>query len=155
MLEEYSRERGVIMNCLEMAEQIYFYTSGHPFLVSKLCKVIDENFEEDQDWEYLGIEKAVKQTLQERNTNFESLIKNLENETALYQMIYDLLLAGVQKTYNLDHPLIQLGQIYGVFKNQSGRLVIHNRIYEQRIYNYIDSKKRKRMFFDFLPRREK
>jgi len=33
----------IILDKEYFAERLYFYTSGYPFLVSKLCKIIDEN----------------------------------------------------------------------------------------------------------------
>ncbi len=33
----------IILDKEYFAERLYFYTSGCPFLVSKLCKIIDEN----------------------------------------------------------------------------------------------------------------
>ena len=43
MLQEYESEHHTGMDCKQMAELIYDYTSGYPFLVSKLCKLLDEN----------------------------------------------------------------------------------------------------------------
>jgi len=45
-----------------------------------------------------------------------------------------------RKIDNLDNPAIEKGELYGIFKNDGGSLKIHNRIYEQRIYNYLISK---------------
>ncbi len=43
MLEDYMAERGVTMDAPAIAEQLFYYTSGYPFLVSKLCKMLDED----------------------------------------------------------------------------------------------------------------
>ncbi len=55
-------------------------------------------------------------------------------------MCVDLIVDGRKITYNSDNPTIEKGELYGIFKNDSGSLKIHNRIYEQRIYNYLISK---------------
>jgi hypothetical protein len=43
MLAEYQAEKGVQMDQRAIADGLLYYTSGHPFLVSKLCKTIDES----------------------------------------------------------------------------------------------------------------
>ncbi|WP_250631476.1 AAA-like domain-containing protein, partial [Rhodoflexus caldus] len=42
MLKEYSQAEGVQMDFEAISERLYYYTSGYPFLVSKLCKIIAE-----------------------------------------------------------------------------------------------------------------
>jgi hypothetical protein len=60
----------------------------------------------------------------------------LENNEELYQLVSAVLIDGAFIPYNPDEPVIRLGRMYGIFKG-NGRLQIHNRIYEQRIYNYM------------------
>ena len=43
MLDDYTENKKVKLDKEYFAERLYFYTSGYPFLVSKLCKIIDEN----------------------------------------------------------------------------------------------------------------
>ena len=43
MLEDYVQERGVKMDTQWFADRLFFFTSGYPYLVSKLCKLIDED----------------------------------------------------------------------------------------------------------------
>ena len=53
MLDEYAKDRGVYMNTQEMAEGLFYHTSGYPFLVSSLCKIIDEEIlpnKTEQTW---------------------------------------------------------------------------------------------------------
>ncbi|MCP4132746.1 MAG: hypothetical protein GY754_17405 [bacterium] len=72
----------------------------------------------------------------EKNTNFESLIKNLENHRELYDLTEKIILDGIRIEYSVDNSIIQLGVLYGIFRNAPG-VKIDNRIYEQRIYNYM------------------
>ena len=142
MLADYSAQRGVAMNCAEMAERLHAFTSGYPFLVSKLCKIIDEDlFPDAREWLPEHLDQAVNRLLYTQNTNFDSLIKNLENHSDLYQLVEKIVMDGEEVIYNLDSPLIHLGLLYGVFarSNGGGALRIHNRIYLERIYNYITS----------------
>ena len=141
MLHDYTNSTGVKLDVEYFSEKLYFYTSGYPFLVSKLCKIIDEDImdKEKLEWEEEYLEKAVKQILGESNTNFDSLIKNLENNSKLKELIYKIIIEGDLITFNKDNPLITLGVTYGFFKSQGGKLKIQNRIYEQRIYDYMSS----------------
>lgn len=141
MLQDYTSGTGAKLDIEYFSEKLYFYTSGYPFLVSKLCKIIDENIMDKQSlkWEEVYLEKAVKQLLGESNTNFDSLIKNLENNNKLKELIYKIIIDGDVITFNKDNPLITLGVTYGFFKSEDGKLKIQNRIYEQRIYDYMSS----------------
>ena len=42
-LNEYEQDYQTGMDVVEIAEMIYSYTSGYPYLVSCLCKMIDED----------------------------------------------------------------------------------------------------------------
>ena len=43
MLMEYEMDYQTGMNIEKIASLLYDYTSGYPFLVSKLCQLLDEN----------------------------------------------------------------------------------------------------------------
>ena len=141
MLKDYIDSTSVKLDIDYFSEKLYFYTSGYPFLVSKLCKIIDESImdKEKNEWEEEYLEKAVKQLLTERNTNFESLIKNIENNIRLKELVNKVSVDGSEITYNEDNPAIMIGITYGIFKNENGKLKIQNRIYEQRIYDFLSS----------------
>lgn len=42
MLSEYEADHNTGMDIRAIAELIYDYTSGYPFLVSRICKLLDE-----------------------------------------------------------------------------------------------------------------
>ena len=137
MLKEYSEDKNVTINIKEISEIIHFYTSGYPFLVSRLCQIIDES---QLFWNEENINKAVKELLQENNTLFDDLVKNIENNNEFKDYIFDLIINGTEKTFNIHNPLINLGVIYGYLKNIDGRVKMSNRIFEQMLYNYFSSK---------------
>ena len=142
MLEEYSQLEGVKMNAPVIAERLFYHTAGYPFLVSKLCKIIAETLipqREEKSWASEDIDEAVQVLLKEDSTNFDSLIKNLENNQDLYDLVYRVSIDGDTIPFNHHLPSIHQGVLYGIFKN-NGRLKIHNRIYEQLIYDYMISK---------------
>jgi hypothetical protein len=142
MLDDYVAEKGVKMDTAAMAEDLFYYTSGYPFLVSKLCKIMDEDIlptKDIKEWTEEDLGWAVKQLVLETNTNFETLIKNLENNPELYQIAYKLLIEGVFHDYNVHDPTISLGLMFGIFRNGRG-VRIHNKIYEELIYHYMTSR---------------
>jgi hypothetical protein len=140
LLLDFLAENTIQMNVKEIAEKLHYLTSGYPFLVSRLCKIIDEEIQPLKRWDLVDIDTAFNMLLKEDNTNFQSLIKNLENNRSLYDMVFRIVLEGENIGYNLDNPDIEQGVTHGVFRDDNGRLRIHNRVYEQRIYNYMASK---------------
>ena len=142
MLDEYCLNKGVTMDTQWVADRLFYYTSGYPFLVSKLCKTIDEDIlpeKTEKTWTFDDIEESVRLLLKESNTNFDSLIKNLENNQALYDFVYRIVMDGDIIRFNNDEPLIRLGLLHGIFKT-NGQIKIHNRVYEQRLYDYMTAK---------------
>jgi hypothetical protein len=142
MLNEYENDYHTGMNVCEMAELIYSYTSGYPFLVSRICQLLDEkiiqypNFQKHADtWTKAGFLEAVKYLLLEKNPLFESLINKLQDYPELRKMIYAILFTGDKITYNPDNDVINLATMFGFVKNENGMLVIANRIFEIRLYN--------------------
>jgi hypothetical protein len=149
MLDDYVAEKGVKMDTAAMAEDLFYYTSGYPFLVSKLCKMLDEEVlptRDAQEWTENDLEWAVRQLVLEPNTNFESLVKNLENNPELYQIAYRMLINGEYQDYNIHDPIISMGVMFGIFKNGRG-IKIHNKIYEEVIYHYMTSKTKSQLLF--------
>jgi len=143
MLEQYIAERHVEIDIPLFSEKLHYYTSGYPFLVSDLCKIIDEEIlpeKEKKEWDLADLDQAVQLILKEENTNFDSLIKNLENNVELYDFVYNLIFGDIGFVYNTDNPVIKYGILYGVLKEENGKIKVHNRVYEQRIYNYLASK---------------
>jgi hypothetical protein len=143
MLKDYIEEKNIEMNIKEIAETIYYYTSGHPFLVSKLSQIIDEKIMAEQDQEKWGkeyVDIAVSKLLKKSNTNFDSLIKNLENNQELYNFVRRIVLEGENISYVETDNTIALGIVLGIFKEKEGSCVIHNRVYEQVIYRHMEMK---------------
>jgi len=138
MLREYEAEHGKGMDIAAIAEEIHGYTSGYPFLVSRICQCVDEKL--GQNWTTEGIQDAVKIVLNKRNTLFDDLSKNLENNKKLYKLIYDVLILGQRRLYSTDNPTVDLGLMYGIIKETNRYIAISNRVYELRICDYFTSK---------------
>lgn len=143
MLREYETDYQTGMNVEEISGLLYDYTSGYPFLVSRLCKLIDEkicgegDFEDKKTvWTKAGVLEAVKRLLTEKNTLFESLIGKLNEYQELKNMIYLLLFQGQSIAYSADDPATDMALMFGFAKVESGTVQIANRIFETRLYNY-------------------
>lgn len=137
LLDYLSEHNEVEMDTKTIAQKLHKYTSGYPYLVSKICKLIEEEL--DKDFSEKGIEKAVNILLDESNTLFDDLIKNVENNEELYNTIYSLIIENETKQYNV-HAYNQ-GIMYSIFKKDNGKLAIHNKIFELILYNYMIAKK--------------
>ena len=148
MLSEYEEDRDSGMDVKEMSKEIYSFTSGYPFLVSRICQCIDEEL--GKDWTIGGVQAAAKILLAEKNTLFDDLFKNLENNLDLYNLIYGILIVGEKITFNVDNPTINLGSMHGIIKELDRYASISNRIFEIRICDYFiskdETKKSKKIF---------
>jgi hypothetical protein len=133
MLKEYVNETNIKMDIEFLAKEIRNFTSGYPYLVSRLCKNIDEYL--DKDWTLVGLTKAIKMTLNEHNTLFVDVIKNLENFEEIKAVVYEILVEGKQVSYNSF--AYEKGIMYGILAEHEGRLVIHNKLFETLLYDYL------------------
>lgn len=136
MLKDYVKETGIKMDTKSIACEIRKMTNGYPYLVSRLCKNIDEYL--NKNWTFKGLEEAVKLTLNEQNTLFDDVIKNIENNEDLKSVVYEILIEGRDVTYN-PFAFLQ-GIMYGILSVRNGKLVLHNRIVETLIYEYLTAK---------------
>ncbi len=135
MLMEYEADHHTGMDLQEMAGLLYSYTCGYPYMVSRLCKLMDEKLDMES-WTKEGFLKAVRMLLSEKNTLFESLAAKLEDDPKLSRMLEDLLFFGKTITY---HPTIQeISQavMFGFVKVQEGRVIPANRIFDTLLYNH-------------------
>ncbi len=146
MLQDYSQDHHIQPDIPAIAKQLHYYTSGYPYLVSKLCKFIAEDIvpsRQDKNWNVDDVEAAFKMIVNGAYTTtlFDSLTKNLENNPDLYELIFEMVINGQSKNFTIANPMINLGYLYGIFTpSEQGQCKIHNRIFEQRIYDYLMSK---------------
>jgi len=146
MLQDYTREKEIRPDIPAIAEQLHYYTSGYPYLVSKLCKFIDEDIvpsRKDKNWSVTDADAAFMMIADKGYTTtlFDSLTKNLENNDDLYELVFQIIINGERFDFAIANPVINLGFIHGIIvRADQGRCHIHNRIFEQRIYDYMMSK---------------
>ncbi|ETR72565.1 MAG: hypothetical protein OMM_01616 [Candidatus Magnetoglobus multicellularis str. Araruama] len=138
MLSDYESDHQTGMDIKHMAKKLREYTSGYPFLVSKLCYIMDEELK--QDFSENSLEQAMTIILNENNTLFDDLIKNINRYSELYNLLERIILSGAEINYNfLAH---NLGIMYGILSMSSNRkLKIHNKIFEILLYDYFIAKR--------------
>ncbi|MGL5415845.1 MAG: GxxExxY protein [Clostridium sp.] len=151
MIEEYKKDNNLTFNVEKISGEIYKYTNGYPYLVSRVCQIIDEDIHKDKaDWTIQDVLKGVKILISERNPLIDDLIKNLENNKELFEYIYEILVLGAQKVYNINEPNIDKGTMFGYFiKNKDGIVEVSNQIFKEIIYNYMTSKIKNRVMENY------
>ena len=139
MLDEYEADHHTGMDTAEIAKQIRDYTNGYPYLVSRICELIDkkicENLKPQKAWTRIGIEDAVKMILSENNTLFQSITGKLAQYPDLKAAIRSILMEGTKLTYNAQQDSIIQMQMYGLVRNDHNTVRIDNRIFETMLYN--------------------
>lgn len=143
MLKEYEEDNQTGMDIVNIAELLYAYTSGYPFLVCRLCRIMDETLvgseqypEKSDAWTKQGMLQAVKLLLTEQNTLFDNMKKKLIDYPNLCNMLQEILYNGRKIPYNVDSSEIDLAMRFGFIKNERDVVTIANRIFETRLYNY-------------------
>jgi hypothetical protein len=137
MLTEYEAEHHAGMKIDDVASLIHSYTSGYPYLTSRICKIVDETH--GQDWSKASILQAVKELSEENNTLFDDLIKNMQNNRQFSQLLYQILIVGDSISFDAQNPVIALGVMFGILTARNKETVISNRIFETVISNYFIS----------------
>lgn len=139
MLKEYEQDYHTGMDVSKMAKLLFDYTSGYPFLVSRICKLIDEKVSlqmpKVEAWSKDGFVEALKILYSEKNTLFDSLTHRIEESQELESLIYDLLFIGRHILYNPYNSTIEQAKMFGFIKNKNGSVAISNRIFETCLYN--------------------
>ena len=140
MLGDYENDAHTGMNIKTISEEIYKYTSGYPFLVSAICKLIDERL--DKEWTADGVQQAVKIIAKGENvTLLDDLSKNIENIPELRDFLYSIVINGQEYTYTMIDPMVKLANMFSYIKeNQRGKAMIHNLIFEEVLFVYFGNK---------------
>ena len=162
MLRSYEADRHTGMDIGSIAGLLFHYTSGYPYLVSALCKLIDEDvaqsdaFRTKSPWTSDGFFAAERMLLSEKNTLFDSLIGKLTDYPELNTLIEKLLFTGAAISYNTDEPAFDVATMFGFIRNNHGTVEISNRIFETRLYNlYLSGAQMQRMDIYTASQRDK
>lgn len=134
MLGDYEADHHTGMDIDAISREIYKYTTGYPFLVSYICKVIDEQLE--RRWESASIVNAVKMLVQGGSTLMDDLSKNLENNPEFREFMYLVSVNSTSYTFTLLNPMVNMGNMFSYIRNKDGHVAIHNLIFEEALFLY-------------------
>jgi hypothetical protein len=139
MLVEYENDHHTGMNISEIAQEIRYYTSGYPYLVSKICLLIDTEL--DKNWTLEGIQKAIRIMLKENSTLFDSMTKKIEENEELKNLLYNLTIDNKVISYNAHDPVKKMGLMFCFLaEGDEDKLIINNKIFEIVITEYFISR---------------
>jgi len=138
MLVDYEKEHNTGMNINEIAYEIRFYTNGYPYLVSRICFLLENKL--DRNWTIEGVQEAIKIILDENSTLFDDLFKKIEENKELNELLFDLTVGKIKYLFNAHDPTIKFGLMFCFLAKDEARVVIHNKIFEIVITNYFVSK---------------
>ena len=109
MLDEYEADHQTGMDTAEIAKQIWDNTNGYPFLVSRICQIIDQRMLPDtfaslkESWTSSGVEEAVKFIITEKNTLFDFLMGKIRSFDRLRGQLKQILFQGETIAYLPDN----------------------------------------------------
>ncbi len=148
MLDEYEADHHTGMNTEAAANSIRGYTNGYPFLVSRICQLIDEKLvpsvfaARKEAWTEAGVEEAVKLILAEKNPLFDFLIKKICKCDKLKEMLHVILLQGDAAYLMGNEEQKQLIE-YGFIVPANSRVTVANRIIEMCLNKYFAGESRR------------
>lgn len=140
MLADYEADVHTGMDRQAISEEIYRYTTGYPYLVSAICKIIDERLE--RDWTIDGVQKAVKIIARGENVLLvDDLSKNMENNPELRDFLFSIAINGQEYSFTMADPMVSLANMFSYIReNWRGKTIIHNLIFEEVLYMYFGNK---------------
>ncbi|WP_407405556.1 AAA family ATPase [Sodaliphilus sp.] len=133
MLAEYKADHNLTFDEVFVGQMIRDYTAGYPFLVSRICQIIDG---EHYTWDKEGVLKAVNSLLKESNTLFDDMQKKLTQFPGLSDMLKSIIFGGKRVPFNYYNHDINIAVMFNFVKEEGGATNIACRIFETWLYNY-------------------
>ena len=133
MLAEYKADHGLDFDEVFVGQMVRDYTAGYPFLVSRICQIIDA---EQYTWDKEGVLKAVNALLKEGNTLFDDMQKKLTQFPGLSDMMKSIIFGGRRVSFNYYDQDINIAVMFNFVKEELGATKIACRIFETWLYNY-------------------
>ena len=148
MLEEYEGDHHTGMDTALLANRLRAYTSGYPYLVSRLCQLMDGAVSKaigpSAAWTEEGLDEAIKIMLADnKDLLFGSIMGKLVNYPQLKDQLRDMLMKGDVIPWMPDDEEQKLLEMYGFIKNEHNTVKISNRLFEMRLYQYFLGESRK------------
>ena len=144
MLRDYKQEHQIEFDENYISQMIYDYTSGYPYLVSRICQIVDTK---DYDWNKDGLLMAINQLLKEGNTLFDDMTKKIDQFPELSRILQSIIYEGKRIAYNYYDRDINLASMFNIVYNNDGTTAIRCRIFETWLYNYYSSREKMSLIF--------
>lgn len=148
MLDEYEADHFAGMDTALLAKDLREYTDGYPYLVSRLCQLMDKTvgrkIGKAAAWTEQGLDEAIKILLADGDDSlFGSLMSKLENIPRLKKDLRNILMKGDMIPWQPYDPEQALLRMYGFIKNRSNSVAVSNRIFEMLLYHCFLGESRK------------
>lgn len=145
MLKEYEEDHNFGIDIEKMSNEIYAYTSGYPYLVSQICKLLDEKIWKNEEfsdkssaWCPEGIDSAVNKILEKGSKDI--LFYNLNRDLYLYpdlsNMFRSIILDGKSYPFTLTDKTVKKGSMMGYLKEKDRKVAVANRIFEMHLLEF-------------------
>ncbi len=138
MLAEYKADHNLTFDETVVAQMLRDYTSGYPYLVSRICQIIDA---EQWTWDKEGVQKAVNTILNSKEDFFKEIKQNLNSDSELS----DLLQSVVNGEYNCYNPYakgMKAALTFGYVKKMKTPVTIASRLHKDYLINFCFNKKK-------------
>lgn len=141
MLDEYDSDNEIGMDTKKIANLLFEYTSGYPYLVSRMCQILDgnvsklEGFDKKSAWTEKGFLEAVKLMLKDENTLFDDMRKKLDDFPSMRNVLNEILYKGRSFTFNQYDKDMSVAKMFNFIKEVDGKVAVFNRIFETWFYN--------------------
>ncbi len=134
MLAQYEADHATGMDVRAVAEEVVAWTGGYPFLVSRVCQLMDRH---GFGWDGGGVDTAVRLLLKDDDVSlFESLTGKLEDFPALKAQLRETLMRGEPVDFSPYDETQKLLRMYGFVTERGDKMVVANRVFETLLYDY-------------------
>ena len=134
MLAQYEADHHAGMDVTSVAEEVVAWTGGYPFLVSRVCQLVDRH---GLGWDHAGVDAAVRELLKDDDVSlFESLTGKLEDFPTLKGQLRSMLMRGESVDFSPYDETQKLLRMYGFVTERHNKMVVANRIFETLLYDY-------------------
>ncbi|MCM1543572.1 MAG: AAA-like domain-containing protein [Blautia sp.] len=142
MLTDYENDHHTGMSIETLSELIFSYTKGYPYLISYICKTVDEVItgsdgftDKKAAWTRRGILEAVKLLVKGPNTLYDDMVKHVKEYPELHEMLSNILFSGQEYAYHIYDEPVSIGQMFGFITNRNEIVAVANRIFETQLYD--------------------
>ncbi len=140
MLNDYEKNHHTGMDVVSVAKTIYDYTAGYPFMVSYICKLLDEKISAPAygenisgAWNGDGIAEAVKIIVRSKIVLFDSMKHQIDIFPDLKEMLREVIYQGRKIPFSADNESMEMGVMFSFLKRDEDFVTISNRIFEMRL----------------------